>query len=650
MGRRRRLLSGPKRRVGERQEQSRICLKSEGRTGKKSKVEAPDGDVKCADSTRKDRAVKRRTNEEDELSVQPAKLGLDVNLKKGVGVDCFVDDDVPYLVLKSWKRPDKKSIVAVCGTLKDALSYFDAFEAVSMNREKQEKKKHKPVLAKFRYQAIRRSMQVFALFDDDDGFHLESKHEQKFGLKLRFYFQSFYSKRYDSFVSLISIKNEYLSPERQDWFLPLPVTVSIGVMDTVVYLKLSAEATKIVLHCFGDRAVSAVHPEGVSASIIGLRVRDLVSEWTVCKAIMLVGNQQHNLAEVLTIAVRHKVAVLVHEFKSVKTSSSVVMRKADDGDARQGKVNDGLKTIHFAMWSSRPPPDPMRLGWAKWPLPEAGFDKHYLAEMQEFRKAKRAEYIRARGIRPDEVESKLKQLLLLHYFLIMHPSQGMRDEVCRSVYYTWITLGYHDVQSFISALGDVSYERLVKHYANVYASTNCGMQVLRAKSLIDCFVCFYLFYDSQCPTDPGRLLCLDQIGEKKVKVTLNAVGIEAEVGGSAIGVDSLVKKMFKRWGVEAWDICPDVQGFVNDTVGEICQQLDRGGRDSIRWVIDVLSRAVEVDSEVCGPMVDEWRRAYQNKLNERVNQAKREYNRQGKGENDSSLREWYEYVENWLNA
>ena len=65
MGRRCRSLSGPKRRVGERQERSRISLKSEGRTGKKSKVEAPDGDVNCGDSTRKDRAVKCRPNEED---------------------------------------------------------------------------------------------------------------------------------------------------------------------------------------------------------------------------------------------------------------------------------------------------------------------------------------------------------------------------------------------------------------------------------------------------------------------------------------------------------------------------------------------------------------------------------------------------------
>ena len=188
------------------------------------------------------------------------------------------------------------------------------------------------------------------------------------------------------------------------------------------------------------------------------------------------------------------------------------------------------------------------------------------------------------------------------------------------------------------------YSTLVKHYANVFSSQNLGIQALRAKSLIDCCVCFYLFHEGNCPTNPTNLLCLPQIGPKKAKVLLNGFGIERNiVEDSAVGEDSHVKAMLKKWKVSACDIEPDLQPQFNDFVGEISQQLSRGDRESTKWAVDLLKRVENKDTNY-SQFINCWKIRYASELGARIKGAKKEYAEGG----DDKIRQWYEYVEAWL--
>ena len=156
-----------------------------------------------------------------------------------------------------------------------------------------------------------------------------------------------------------------------------------------MFIKLTYDASKTVLDSI-QGVIQVVLPLKGSSSILGIPVGGVLTKGQVCKAIVLVKCQQNNLAEVLTVGVRHKIVQLVKQENRTETKmwSAAESRKED----RIEQVNSGLHRLHAMMLSFRPPPNPKRLGWSTWPIPTRQYDKHYLPQMQKYRESKRDSY------------------------------------------------------------------------------------------------------------------------------------------------------------------------------------------------------------------------------------------------------------------
>eukprot|EP00562_Extubocellulus_spinifer_P031464 CAMPEP_0178713304 /NCGR_PEP_ID=MMETSP0699-20121125/19342_1 /TAXON_ID=265572 /ORGANISM="Extubocellulus spinifer, Strain CCMP396" /LENGTH=637 /DNA_ID=CAMNT_0020362109 /DNA_START=32 /DNA_END=1945 /DNA_ORIENTATION=+ len=557
-------------------------------------------------------------------------------------------------ILQSKPPPTREALLEP----ENKIGTIDNAEKVYKYHEDNSKRKtpKTPTPANFLWPALVKITKSLGAKTSIAGIEITPSHIRKHGNALAAY-RLRYAEDFDSSVIHVSVKYDFNADESQHWFSPIPIVMKAGIKDTVVFIKFSAATLKAIraLPSKKEKSFQILTQHKNGPAVLGIRVGSVLSDWVICKAMILVENNKNNMAEILTTAVRHRMEVILREEKervgSVKKSSEKEKSVTSDAATTSDHVllfnqywADVVEEFNFELHA--PPPNPLRIGWYTWPVACAAYDNYFLPPMRHFRQVMRDKFIRDRKIKDSDIASSLTKITLFQYFQIMQPSQTLTDEQCERCLYIWLSLGFHDAASFIEPLRSVPYGTLVKHYSNVFASQKMGMQALRAKSMLDSCICFYLFYEGNCPTKPTNLLCLPQIGPKKVKVLLNGFGIEKNVvEASTVGEDTHVKKMLEKWKVSASDIEPKLQPQFNDFVGEISQQLSRGDRESTKWAVELLKRVESKNKMQYSQFVNCWKERYRKKLDARIEKAKKEYRLSG----EEIIKQWYECADAWLN-
>lgn len=270
-------------------------------------------------------------------------------------------------------------------------------------------------------------------------------------------------------------------------------------------------------------------------------------------------------------------------------------------------------------------------------MPE--YDAFFIPEVVAFRKMIRENFLRDRNISSSQIKIHLDKLAALSYLVIMLNSQSMKDEICKTQYYSLIN-GRHDCLSFIECLRHISISDLVKYYESVMRTTS--MQNLKADTLVNCMIALHVIEDGCVPRKGETLGAFHQIKEKKSRVAMNAIGQYIGVGMDIhvrrfmmvvcdylnpkynfCLTDNKKTKIVNNEEVEVHasiqkiiDLCgliPQHIGIhVNDMIGEISQQLQRGGEnndliDGKVWADYVLD-AVSASGEKYEYIVSQWRK------------------------------------------
>lgn len=235
---------------------------------------------------------------------------------------------------------------------------------------------------------------------------------------------------------------------------------------------------------------------------------------------------------------------------------------------------------------------PLRAGWRGWNVFDDRFDVIFRPDWQIFRLNCRSQFPKDRKIAGEKLKHAMKNLVTFNYMVIMLFSQAIMDERCEKQYYQVIA-GRHDALSFIHPLSHVPYTHLLNYYKKLYSSFS--LPQLKAHSLLYFMITLHVMEGGVIPQNTRKLLAFRQVGQKKSRVSMNAVGIYM-----GIGVDRHVQRIFKiicddynnkhnnvlttdADGVSknfiadlAGVIREDVGFSVNDEVGEISQQYIRG--------------------------------------------------------------------------